>query len=208
MFVCGCREILQRRLSSCCLVMLVSATMMWQPADASAQGLFDQLFGGFQRAVSQPPPQPLAYANPVDLVTKAPVQQLSIGSSVSYCVRLCDGRFFPVPHLNAATPVQQCNALCPASPTKIYSGSNIGGAVAADGSRYAALKNAFVYRKRLVPACTCNGRDQIGLARVDIETDITLQTGDIVATDNDRVALVTSRSKHGEIRTAKSRFDQ
>jgi hypothetical protein len=197
-----------RRLSRGCLGALVSAMIIWQPNGASAGGLFDQLFGGFLRApASQPSPQPLAYANPVYLVTKTPAQQ-SVGSSVAYCVRLCDGRFFPVPHLNAATPVQQCNALCPASPTKIYSGGNIGGAVAADGSRYAALKNAFVYRKRLVPSCTCNGKDQIGLARVGIDTDVTLQTGDIVATDNDRVALVTSRSKHGEIRTATSRFDR
>jgi len=133
---------------------------------------------------------------------------LSVGPSVSYCVRLCDGRFFPVPHLNAATPVQQCNALCPASPTKIYSGGNISSAVAADGSRYTTLKNAFVYRKRLVPSCTCNGRDQIGLAPVGIDADITLRTGDIVATDNDRLALVTSISKQGEIRTAHSRSDQ
>ena len=208
MFARSYGEILQRRLSKHCLAMLVLATIVWLPAEATAQELLEQLFGGFQRApvLQTPSTQPLGYANPLDPGTRAPARQLSVGSSVSYCVRLCDGRFFPVPRLMAATPVQQCNALCPASPTKIYSGTEIGRAVARDGSRYTALKNAFLYRKRLVPTCTCNGKDSFGLARLDTDTDPTVATGDVVATDNGRMIFISSRSNHGGNRTAKKAY--
>lgn len=206
MFVRGCTEAFRRNSTIKFLAAAFFGMIILPPAEAMAQGLFEQLFSGFQRSsASQTPPQPMAYANPSDLVPKAPAQQLSAGSSVAFCVRLCDGRFFPVPHLNAATPIQQCKALCPASPTKTFSGSAIGDAVAKDGSRYAALQNAFVYRTRLVPACTCNGKDVLGVARVDIRRDATLQTGDIVTTDTDRKAFASSRSKHGGVRTANSR---
>lgn len=172
--------------------------IIWQPAEATAQGFFERLFGGVQRpSVSQSPsPQSMAYANPADLAPKAPTQQLPVASSVSFCVRLCDGRFFPIPALNSATPVQQCNSLCPASPTKIFSGSAIGHAVAKDGSRYAALENAFVFRQRLIPACTCNGKDHFGVARVDISKDPTRRSGDIVAIDADRRAFTRSGLRH------------
>jgi hypothetical protein len=177
-----------RRLSIYLIAILGLATIGWPPVTASAQGLFDFLFGGFQQAPAPQTqsPQPLDYANLHDLPAQAPLQQLPVeaGPSVAYCVRLCDGRFFPLPHLNTATPVQQCNTLCPASRTKIFSGSEISRSVAVDGSRYAALANAFVYRTQLIPNCTCNGRDSFGLARVDIDADATLRTGDIVATDS------------------------
>ena len=51
-----------------------------------------------------------------------------------------------------------------------------------DGSRYADLDTALLYRKQLVAGSTCNGRDRFGLAHVDVNTDPTLRPGDIVAT--------------------------
>ena len=101
---------------------------------------------------------------------------------MTYCVRLCDGRFFPVQRQATATPIQMCSAFCPAAKTKIFTGSEIGDARAADGARYADLDNAFVYRQKIVPGCTCNGRDAFGLAPIDIANDTTLRAGDIVAT--------------------------
>ena len=60
-------------------------------------------------------------------------------------------------------------------------GSNIDNAATESGKPYSELPNAFRYRNELVAGCTCNGKDQIGLAPVKIENDPTLRKGDIVA---------------------------
>jgi enoyl-CoA hydratase len=59
--------------------------------------------------------------------------------------------------------------------------------VASDGTRYAGLENAFAYRNRIVPACTCNGKSHFGLAPINIPADPTLRAGDIVVTAHGRV---------------------
>ena len=74
-----------------------------------------------------------------------------------------------------------CNSFCPASETKVVYGSNIDNAATENGKPYSELPNAFRYRNELVAGCTCNGKDQIGLASVKIEDDPTLRKGDIVA---------------------------
>ncbi len=68
-------------------------------------------------------------------------------------------------------------------------------AVASDGSRYADLDTAFLYRKQLVAGCTCNGRDRFGLAHIDVNTDPTLRPGDIVATKTGLVAVTGMKNK-------------
>ncbi len=123
------------------------------------------------------------------MATERQRPRTSVGRTVTYCVRLCDGRHFPIQHHSAATAARLCNSFCPASPTKVFSGSDISRAVARDGSRYSALENAFIYRTRVVSECTCNGKDSFGVAGVDISSDPTVRTGDLVATDTGRVAL-------------------
>ena len=81
-----------------------------------------------------------------------------------------------------------CQAFCPAGHAKVYSGSDIDYAVASDGSRYADLDTAFLYRKQLVNGCTCNGRDGHGLAHINAAEDPTLKLGDVVATREGLVA--------------------
>ena len=95
--------------------------------------------------------------------------------------------------LSARAPRQRnagraCRAMCPASQTKIFYGSEIGGAVAKDGARYADLDTAFTYRQHLVANCTCNGRNARGLAPFDLSSDPTLRPGDIVSTKDGFVA--------------------
>jgi hypothetical protein len=97
-------------------------------------------------------------------------------------VRSCDGKYFPLQTRGGTTPAQMCQAFCPAGNAKVYFGSNIDGATAANGQRYADSENAFAYRKALRPDCTCNGRDPAGLAPVDLSADTSLRPGDIVAT--------------------------
>jgi len=119
------------------------------------------------------------------------------GRAVAYCVRLCDGRYFPMPRHSNATAVQLCNAFCPAAKTAVFNGTQIDHAVASNGARYANLANAFVYRQKIVPGCTCNGKDEFGLARIDVKSDPPLKPGDIIATgDNQKAALAAMANKN------------
>jgi hypothetical protein len=171
--------------------------------DASAQGLLDFLFGRPPERSSPPPPSPLpqqypsrpspqsgGQSAPAPRNFDQPIGNSNTGRSTAYCVRMCDGRYFPLERFSTVTPTQMCNSLCPASPTKVYNGGEIAGAVATDGERYAGLKTAYLYRKQIVPNCTCNGRDIFGLASIDVKTDPTLRAGDTVST-GDGVIVVT-----------------
>jgi len=92
-----------------------------------------------------------------------------------------------------------CQAFCPASPTKVFFGSNIDGAASMNGERYADSDNAFAYRKAMRADCTCNGRNPAGLAPVDLTLDTSLRAGDVIATTDGLVAY--SGIKLGESQT-------
>ena len=162
------------------------------PAAASAEGLFDFLFGGAQKQQQRHgPPQANFFADPFGLNQQpapSPRQVASSnGSGPAFCVRSCDGRYFPLMRGNAS-PAQMCQAFCPASPTKVFFGSNIDAASSSTGERYADSENAFAYRKALRADCTCNGRDPAGLAPVDLTLDTSLRPGDVIATTTGLVA--------------------
>ena len=86
------------------------------------------------------------------------------------------------------TPAQACSSFCPASQTKIYSGSTIDHSVGPDGKRYTELPTAFTFRDKIVAGCTCNGKDAFGLVTPSVDNDPTLRTGDIVATNTGMMA--------------------
>jgi hypothetical protein len=155
---------------------------------AHAQNLLDALFGNFGRssAPQDAAPQGPESSSPGLRPTGPEVSAEGHGRSLAFCVRLCDGRYFPMQHQNGVNPVQLCNSLCPASPTKVFWGSEIGRAVAGDGTRYGSTENALVYRKRLVPGCTCNGMTTFGLAPIATGNDPTIRPGDVQATGSGR----------------------
>ena len=97
------------------------------------------------------------------------------GGSQAYCVRACDGRYFPVSASDSQSRAAACSGFCPASETKLVYGSNIDNAATENGKPYSELPSAFRYRNELVAGCTCNGKDQVGLAPVRIENDPTLR---------------------------------
>jgi hypothetical protein len=171
------------------------------PRAASAEGLFDLFFGGFQKQQqSAAPPQASFFADPFGQnQPPAPPRPVASASGPAFCVRSCDGRYFPLTARNAS-PAQMCQAFCPASPTKVFFGSNIDGAASANGERYADSENAFAFRKAMRADCTCNGRDPAGLAPVDLTLDTSLRPGDVIATTDGLVAY--SGVKAGEGQTA------
>ncbi|HEY3031458.1 MAG TPA: DUF2865 domain-containing protein [Bradyrhizobium sp.] len=168
-------------------VTLVSAIAL--PRMASAEGIFDFFFGGFQKQQRQSAGQANFFADPFGLNQQPapPPRPVASGSGPAFCVRSCDGKYFPLSRGNA-TPVQMCQAFCPASATKVFFGSSIDGAYASNGERYADSENAFAYRKALRAGCTCNGRDPAGLAPVDLTLDTSLRPGDVIATTDGLVA--------------------
>jgi hypothetical protein len=157
-------------------------TLVTSAATASAQNIFEALFGRLWN-----PGGVTAYADP-NAPLRNPEASRSEGGGLAYCVRLCDGRYFPIQRHAGVSPAQACSSFCPASATKIYNGGSIDHAVAADGKRYSELGTAFVYREKIVHDCTCNGRDAFGLVNTPVADDPTLRPGDIVATNGGLMA--------------------
>ncbi|MGL4291619.1 MAG: DUF2865 domain-containing protein [Phreatobacter sp.] len=112
------------------------------------------------------------------------------GGARAYCVRLCDGFFFPAPAGGGDGHSGQqatCNSLCPGAEVALYSvrgGGTIEEASGPRGQTYARLATAFRYREKADATCTCSGLATNGLARLPITHDFTLRAGDVVVTDN------------------------
>jgi hypothetical protein len=166
---------------------------------AHAEDFLSALFGAFGAHRPAPPTTPLPFANEGD--SSAPqqteVRPRAYGGGMAYCVRTCDGRYFPLSASDNASRAASCNSFCPASETKVVYGSNIDNAATETGKPYSELPNAFRYRTEIVAGCTCNGKDQIGLAPVSIENDPTLRKGDIVAGANGLMVAGRGADKRG-----------
>jgi hypothetical protein len=180
---------MRRRMMPVAAAALAGAVAL-APHMASAEGLFDLFFGGFQKQQQKAPPQANFFADPfgINQQPAPPAPRVASGSGPAFCVRSCDGRYFPLTARGGATPAQMCQAFCPASATKVFFGSSIDGAYSTTGERYAESENAFAYRKAMRADCTCNGRDPAGLAPVDLTLDTSLRPGDVIATTNGLVA--------------------
>jgi hypothetical protein len=150
---------------------------------AHAEDFLSALFGAFGGHRPQAPAIPLPFANggdPSAAPTEARPRAAYGGGALAYCVRTCDGRYFPANGSDNQSRAASCNSFCPASETRVVYGSNIDNAATENGKPYSELPNAFRYRNEIVAGCTCNGKDQVGLAPVSIENDPTLRKGDIV----------------------------
>jgi hypothetical protein len=182
-------------------IVLASFAAVAAPRAASA-GFFDFLFGN-QTNSGAPghAPQANAYTDPSSPDSRPaqplpPIQADGVvnGGMYAHCVRMCDGRYFPILAHSGMPPAQLCQSFCPASATRVFFGSSIDSAMAANGERYSETQNAYAYRKQLSAGCTCNGRDPTGLAPVDISLDTTLRPGDVVATATGLVAFSGARA--------------
>src|SRR5205823_3305300 len=100
---------------------MVAGSLALAPRMASAEGLFDFFFGGAQKR--QAPSQASFFADPFGLNPQQPAPTPAprvAGSGPAFCVRGCDGKYFLVTARGNATPVQMCQAFCPASATKVF----------------------------------------------------------------------------------------
>jgi hypothetical protein len=186
-----------RRLAGGTAALVVVAALA--PA-AHAEDFLSALFGAFgARPPRSAPYVSLPFAN--DGAPMAPQGQVDRprfgGGGQAYCVRTCDGRYFPISASDNASRAASCNSFCPASETQVFYGSPIDDAATETGNPYSELPNAFRYRTELVAGCTCTGRDQIGLAPVKIEDDPTLRKGDIVAGEHGLFVAGRSADKRG-----------
>jgi Protein of unknown function (DUF2865) len=176
------------------------AALLLTPTLPAQAGLFERLFGSFRHALRAPHMRD--FFEPNDRPERTSPDDN--GPARAYCVRTCDGRFFPVDAHRGMSVAEACHAFCPASQTRIYTGGRIDDAVARDGSHYADLRNAFLYRQHLVAGCTCNGRTPFGLAHVDVNGDPTLRPGDVVATRKGMMAFTASKDRTAQFTPADS----
>ncbi len=141
----------------------------------------------------------MPFASPFD--ERPPVETprpARTGGSQAFCVRTCDGRYFPIASVSGQSRAETCKSFCPASETRVYLGGTIDGASAeAGGKNYSDLPNAFRYRNELVAGCTCNGADPVGLAKISIEDDRTLRRGDIVMQGDGLMVAARNADRRG-----------
>jgi hypothetical protein len=169
---------------------------------AHAEDFFSAIFGGFNSGRSHDAPlirRPFTSENyPFAPQNDALRPRIGYsGGSQAYCVRTCDGRYFPISASDGQSRAASCSSFCPASETRMVYGGDIDNAATESGEPYSELQNAFRYRTELVAGCTCNGKDQIGLAAVKIEDDPTLRKGDIVAGSGGLMVVGRSADKRG-----------
>ena len=166
----------------------------------SAQDFFNPNFSIYG---NQPAYPQAAYAAPdptiprVRIVVRTRFGPGQAGST-AYCVRTCDGRFFPVTDRGDESHAKVCGNFCPSAEIKIYSGSSIDDAQTPEGKPYSKSANAFRYRNEIVPNCSCNGGSALGLSYMRVEDDPSLRSGDIIAkTEGLMIAASSNRRRSG-----------
>ena len=174
----------------------VLACMSGLATAARAEDFFSALFGGGRPPA---PPQQTIQRFFGDTPRPAPRIRVSYGGGQAWCVRSCDGRYFPVSGPDNASRAASCHSFCPATETSLVYGSNIDDAATESGKSYSDLPNAFRYRKELVAGCTCNGKNPAGLARIPADSDPTLRKGDIVAGANGLMTADHDAARHSSM---------
>jgi len=165
---------------------------------AQAEDFLSALFGAFgARPHASSIPLPFVHEGGANTSLPQVEARPRYAGGQAYCVRTCDGRYFPIAGSDNQSRAASCNSFCPASETKLVYGSNIDSAVTETGKPYSELPNAFRYRREIVAGCTCNGKDQVGLAPVKIEDDPTLRKGDIVASTDGLMTVGRGADRRG-----------
>ena len=170
---------------------LLSVSLAVAPTTlANAEDFFSALFrafGGRHQIQRSDQWGPLSYGGEPSPQFAPRHGEASLGGP-AYCVRSCDGRYFPAPPAGNQSRAEGCKSLCPAAETAVFYGRAIDDATGDTGRAYSELRNAYKYRSELVAGCSCNGTDPVGLASIKIEDDKTLRRGDIVTGPDSNVS--------------------
>ena len=105
----------------------------------------------------------------------------SFGSGTEFCVRTCDGYFFPLIKSAQQTKQASCEYACPSAPVAYYHGASIESARNLKGEKYTALPTAFKFREKVSQGCTCHPPEESQENSLKIVgNDPTAHSGDIV----------------------------
>ncbi|TCT03193.1 DUF2865 domain-containing protein [Aquabacter spiritensis] len=146
------------------------------------RNFFEALFGGAVN--SEPEESPGLDVAPMDLPKSSTFRTV--------CVRTCDGYYFPISYATVparfATDDALCRRLCPATEAQLFAyrnpGEDIQQATSVGGRPYMSLPTALLYRKQLVPSCSCRAPGQSwAQALSGLEDATTMQKGDILVTE-------------------------
>jgi hypothetical protein len=152
-------------------------------------------FGGYFPTEITEPRQPRRKAaqprsSSVKLSLAAPerFRGFSGTGNVTYCVRTCDGFYFPLSTATGSdrTDEAACNQLCPKAETKLFVSqgtTDIDDAIGrTNGKTYASLANAFSYRKAIDKSCSCSDNGYGLVTSLPLSRDSSLRVGDIIMT--------------------------
>lgn len=194
------------------LTLWLALGLLSAPAPAEAQGLLEFLFGPESAQQPAAPRQrdsaPARRAKVQGAVGELRFAHPRDGSGLSsdpsaggFCVRTCDGYYFPLIKSTRATRQQSCELACPAAKMEIFDGPTIETARNRRGQRYSAMPRAFAFRDKADGACACNDpqKSQAFFERT-AKDDPTLQSGDVLVETEG--AFVYSGSKLVPLRQA------
>jgi Protein of unknown function (DUF2865) len=164
-------------------ILLTASLIIASSNPVKAEDLLDFLFGsGAPQKTAPPANRQMERTEGTGEETEGSAE--AGPSTGGYCVRTCDGYFFPLIKSSRASKQESCEFACPSSPVEIYDGGSIKYARNQAGQRYSAQPFAFAFRTKTVANCNCNNpqsaqSDSVKLSR----NDPTLASGDIVIED-------------------------
>ena len=157
-------------------------------AQGGPQGFFDALFGG-------------------GTIVNPNGDGAPNGTYHTVCVRTCDGFYFPISYSTLPTHFAEdekvCQRECPAAEVSLYSyrnpGESMDQAVSTSGQLYTALPAAYRYRTQLISGCSCRKPGESWEdALKNADDSSTLESGDIVVTDQNAKALSQPQKPNGK----------
>lgn len=205
---------------------VIAAVALAAPAHSRAQDFFEELFGGFapqphrsegaathrserwrptarpsapRRHITDRSPKHAARPN-FDRNRNAGADSEAVAGPSSgggYCVRMCDGYFFPLIKSELATKLESCEYACPSAKVDIYQGATIETARNFKGQSYASIPTAFKFREMTTSGCSCNMPEQSQAVFLHmLRSDPTLRKGDIAFEEDGVYVYDGSRLNH------------